>query len=684
MLKLKELRFSGIGRFVEEQTVDFTKLGFLVQLDGQNNNTNGSSGAGKTTVFNALDFLLGLNDVPNSILQSRLTEDHLKVVGTFDLDGKNVVIQRGKKLSIEIDGDVTVGSNKLAEEKLDGILGMSRDQFRQILHKRQREGGFFLKLTPKETHEFLMDSLGLGHLRGKIEVLEKNKTSLANQNSILDSKLQAQKAALNATQMAISSLQKPTEIEVDQSTVSALKAKADASMAQLSALKTQHRMELEKLNLSRPQTVSTTYDRSQKERYLTSLREVQKTAELLTLAERDRRAKVLKSITDLKMLKMKEETKVQNGARATSEAVALAGEIKKIRDSLCPTCEQNWATDRAKERGSQILQRLSILKQTIVEGKLAEESIKNISIQIERLEPELSPVTPAGLADLAQKELELNSLISQENIKEKDHVYKENVNNNAILSEFANKQNELHKEHSRQLDQVSGQFDVDRKTLDMAVQQLRSYEDAKNQFNRSLEALGKQGRKIEGDIVDITEECDKIKHDLDISMEISKAVKTYTSCSFDDALEEISDSATRMIRSIPNMANATIQLQGTKETKDGKVKEEVNAVINMDDEIGIPIKSLSGGERSSVDLAVDLAVIQFLENKSNKGPDIFILDEPFTGLDTVSIEMALEVLKNSNLTKRLVLVDHNPEAKQMVESRLVVVRDGSTSKVIQQ
>jgi DNA repair exonuclease SbcCD ATPase subunit len=72
-----------------------------------------------------------------------------------------------------------------------------------------------------------------------------------------------------------------------------------------------------------------------------------------------------------------------------------------------------------------------------------------------------------------------------------------------------------------------------------------------------------------------------------------------------------------------------------------------------------------------------------LESKANKGIDLFILDEPFNGLDTVCIEMALEVLKNSNSNKRLIIVDHNPEVKEMVESRLTAVRDGATSRIVQ-
>ena len=61
--------------------------------------------------------------------------------------------------------------------------------------------------------------------------------------------------------------------------------------------------------------------------------------------------------------------------------------------------------------------------------------------------------------------------------------------------------------------------------------------------------------------------------------------------------------------------------------------------------------------------------------------NIFALDEPFDGLGTVEIEMVLEVLKNANTNKKLIIVDHNPEVKEMVQNRLVVTRDGLTSQV---
>lgn len=231
MLKLKKLSFSGIGRFVKEQTVQVDELGNLVQVDGENRNTGGSSGSGKTTVFNALDYLLGLNDLPTTVLQSRLTKEKMSVEGEFDWNGKHVIIARSAKLSITIDGQLTVGSSALTEEKLDEILGMPRDLFRKILHKRQKEGGFFLEFTPKKMYEFLTDALNLASERKKLEKVEAKLSELEKSKTAKESKINELRASVKAMQESILSLGLPPVRDIHQSVILELKAKADASQA---------------------------------------------------------------------------------------------------------------------------------------------------------------------------------------------------------------------------------------------------------------------------------------------------------------------------------------------------------------------------------------------------------------------------------------------------------------------
>ena len=209
MLTIKELKFRAIGRFVEEQHIIFDTLCNLIQVDGKNNNTGGSSGAAKSTIFDAVDFLFGLNSKPNSVLQSRLTEESIWVEGIFDYNGLPLTITRGKKLKIDLNGEVTTGSAKLSEEKLDSIISIPRKLFKPMLHKTQGEKGFFLNLTPKETNDFLIDCLGLGNFKKPLSDIDAKLAELIKKKETLLSNLEASKTGLEASKHAINSLGTP-------------------------------------------------------------------------------------------------------------------------------------------------------------------------------------------------------------------------------------------------------------------------------------------------------------------------------------------------------------------------------------------------------------------------------------------------------------------------------------------
>lgn len=694
MLKLKELRLSGIGRFVEEQTIDFSTLGNLVQVDGQNNNTGGSSGAGKTTVFNSLDYLFGLNDVPNTVLQSRLTKDPISVMGLFDWDGQELKISRSKKgLSIEVAGSTVEGSSKITEEKLDQIIAMPRHLFRAMLHKRQKEGGFFLQLTPKEIHEFLTDCLGLSDLRKKSELIDKKIKELAELHSTSSNCMDSNKAAQKAVKEALAALGLPPVKDIHQEVVLALKTKMEASQGNLNAILAANRLELESLELERPQSQSISIDKSEELALKANLKAIQdsinqlKTQYYQDLNNEQARSAAIKAEINKNELKISQLQSVVYAAdRAKQDAIVLAGEIKKIRAAICPTCTQGWATDTAKAKEIELLAKIEECKSSILLGNQASVEAALLLTAIQLLYPQANLKVielPPEINRLEETAFGINVQIGSLLVKEQASLDHQNALNKQAQSAFAFSQARLRDKHSATSDQARGQLDLDRRTFEAAAQKLKAYEESRTRYESQLNQININREYYDKKVEEMEKVLSNLHEEFTVAEEVKRAIKSYASCSFDDALEYIGDVASRLIRAIPNMANATIQLEGIKETKEGKLKEEVNAVISSDGEIGIPIKSLSGGERSSVDLAVDLAVIDLIENKTGKGIDTIVLDEPFTGLDTISIEMALEVLKNCNLNKRLIVVDHNPIIKESLSDRIIVIRDGEKSKIVQ-
>jgi len=777
MLIPKSLTLANIGRFVEPQTVDFTKLGSLVQVEGINNNTNGSSGAAKSTLFKSFNWLLGLDGPSTTILQSRLTKEHIEVSGIFDYDGQPLKISRGRKLSIELNGVLTTGSSKLTEELLDSIIGMDRDLFSKILHKKQGSGGFFLELGPSKTYEFLTKCLSLDKEQAKITTLDLRLDTLAKKEASLKSDIESNKSGLEATQNAIFSLgSAPSGPNPDSLALlkQAHVQATDTHRLVVESLKVQ----MEELEKSRPQVTVTPYDRSKIVQLELEIDQVKTHVAQLEKAEHDRQSEVKSKISELQILAsklgqseitrqndiktqisslrveiaklqgleqsrqsnaksfvsalqielIKAQALVAQGVKAKEEATTLAKELQKVKTALCPTCERgDWVNDACKAKEAEILGKLLEYKKTIIAGteasgkittineqlefykegakprhptdqidltkKIAEleedanprviPEVSELSYQVEHLKSELSPKIDPKVVDLGHTLSATTAVLGHERAFERDHQFKESAKSQLILANYVQKQTEMRQEH-----QFAVKFaqDAEQKALHSLREveyTFKSFKEAKAKFDESLSKLNKQASSYQYEIQLLTTDLQLAQEELELAFLSKEAIKSYLSCSFESALEGIGDEATRRIRRLPNMATGTVQFDGLKENKDGKVKEEVNAVLSMDGEIGIPVKSLSGGERSSVDLAVDLSVVSFIEETTGKGINLMELDEAFTGLDSVNIMEVLETLKDSNSNKQILLIDHNPLVAQAIDCKLTVIRDGLTSRIVQ-
>lgn len=679
MLTIKQLKLKGIGRFVEEQIISFDKFGSLVQVDGNNTNTGGSSGAGKSTIFNALDFLFGLNSVPNSILQSRLTDESIFVEAEFDFDGQELVISRGKKLKITLNGEVTTGSAKLSEEKLDEILSVPRHLFRPMLHKKQGEKGFFLNFTPKETNDFLTDCLGLGIYKKHLVNLDSKISELAKIGLMTGSELSSTTESLMAIRSSLDLFSTPPVKEVDESTLPELKSKVEASGAFLLQKTVEHREELAVHNTKKPHFIYPGFDNSRKLALENSLSDLRSNANSLLLKQKDLQSQAQALVQEVRSKINQLEFKIQRGAEAKVSATKIASEIKKIRDCICPKCEQTWATESAKKEEAHLIENIAKLREFVIEGDKSVQELAAAKQELELAQASFPSAVPEGYPEMLLQEKQIKSFIEVESKKELAYNDDHMAQNRKAQSDFLASQLEITQRHANEISILRTQSEIDRRNYDMAVMKVKSYEEQVRIFERGLKGVKDQESYLSHRIALLEQELKATNEKTVYAEELRKAIKSYLSCSFDEALESIGANATQMIRNIPNMANATIQLEGLRETKEGKVKEEVTAVIHMDGDTNVDIRSLCGGERTSTDLAIDLSVVDFIESKTNKGINIFILDEPFTGLDTQCIEMALDMLQKASFNKKLIVVDHNPVVKEHISDRITVTRVGESS-----
>jgi DNA repair exonuclease SbcCD ATPase subunit len=684
MIKLKTLRLKNIGRFIDLQEICFDNLSNLIQIDGQNSNTGGSSGSGKSTIFNALDYLFGLNSIPNSMLQSRLIDEPLFVEGEFDLDGQPLTITRNKKLKIILNGETTTGSSKLAEEKLDQIIGIPRHLFHSMMHKAQGEKGFFLNFMPSEMNNFLTDCLGLSKFKNHIVNLDVKITDLSKTITSLTSSLESTNTGLNASQDAITALGSAPIKDIDQNLVLELKTKADGFKAELENIQSTHKREEEEfIDLNKPKLEYVPFDSSIIEKRESYLKDIQKNFNELELAKKDKEMAEQQTIGTLKLRKSELNNTIQKGKNAKEEALKLANEIQKIRKNECPRCEQSWLTDTIKMEESKLLEKIGNLRSIVLIGEQAITELDTLQNELSTLVSKPEPEMTLEEIGLRELETKTKKFLEEEKLKKQQHEENQAKINKTKQDEFDKNYKTLREISSKALEQVRGQWDIHRRAFETATMNLKNYDEARLRYEVSLTRLTAQYETYKIKQQEISNQLKELNQQLRIAEELKKAIKSYLSCSFDEALEVISENATKMIRNIPNMQTATIQLDGTKETKEGKVKEEVNALIHIDGEESIPIKTLSGGERASTDISVDLAVLDFIESRTGIGANFYILDEPFGGLDIANVEMVLEVLKNANTNKKLIIVDHSELVKSQISDRITVVREGLISKITQ-
>lgn len=732
MLIPKSLTFCNIGRFITPQTIDFTQLGDLVQIEGQNNCSGGSSGAGKSTVIKALSWLLGLDGPTTTILQSRLTKEHIEVSAIFDFNGQTLKIERGRKLLIDIDGEITTGSSKLTEEKLDNILAMPRSLFSKILHKEQGSRGLFLEMSASDTYKLLTSCLKLEDEQKKILKLDEILKILTIKETSLKSESESNKMGLEASKKALVSLGTSPMLSFNIEYIEILKQDHDRSSYLYNESKNIYETEKLELERSRPVISIAPFDRTAIENIETEIKDIQKKTSDLESTEISRQSEVKNQINSIQLeisnLQKNEQGRqsdirskiaanrlehnkafnlVNHGDEAKHSAKQLAIELNKIKAAICPTCEQNWITDTIKIKEENILKKLEGHRLTVIVGieahkatlKLDEEhnslllestprtlpEIDNLNNKIVQLKSECAPIAIPEAMELKMKIDFKNQELQGLRQQEKDHQIKENAKNQEILIEFAQKQTQLAQKHEPITKSL---LDLKNKAFsdhEMILLKQKSFEAELKRYLDSLDKLNAQIADYESIVAQKSTNLVSVQEEIEILEESKKAIKSHLSCSFDDALESIGDRATRLIRLIPNMSTSTIQFEGTKESKTtGAVKEEVTCLISMDGEISIPIKSLSGGERSSADMCIDLSIIKFIEETTNTGIGIMCIDEGFNGLDTTCIQDALEMLREYSVDKKLFLVEHNPIVSQSIENRILVVRDGLTSKIVQQ
>jgi DNA repair exonuclease SbcCD ATPase subunit len=324
MIKIKDLtvkNFMSVGN--QTQAVNFDKENLTLVLGenlDQGGDDNGSrNGTGKTTIVNALSYALygnALTNIKKDNLINKINNKNMLVTLTFDKDGTEYRIERGRKPNVlqffvnnqaqdTEETDDAQGDMRETQRDLDDLLGMSHDMFRHIVALNTYTEPF-LSMKANDQRVIIEQLLGI---------------------TLLSEKAEALKEMIKTTKDNI--YQENADIEAAKKSNEKIQQSVDSLTSRQNAWNNQHSEEMEKIA-----------------RAIVELENVDIDVELakhtaLKLFE-EQTAK-LKSLT-------KERATLDSAtAQAERSVKKYADELAKLKDKKCHACEQDLHDHKHEE-----------------------------------------------------------------------------------------------------------------------------------------------------------------------------------------------------------------------------------------------------------------------------------------------------------------------------------------------
>ncbi len=150
---------------------------------------------------------------------------------------------------------------------------------------------------------------------------------------------------------------------------------------------------------------------------------------------------------------------------------------------------------------------------------------------------------------------------------------------------------------------------------------------------------------------------------------------------FEEVLIQIAAETNSILTQVPNTAHVAIAFATETTTHGGKQKKAITLNVSVNGNSTTLQAGLSGGMKTVVMLATDLAVGKVVAQRSGLSPNWLILDEPFDGLDSYSREAMLEMLAKEAQEKVIIVVDHSVDTSGMFQTVYKVSQTNGISTV---
>lgn len=147
----------------------------------------------------------------------------------------------------------------------------------------------------------------------------------------------------------------------------------------------------------------------------------------------------------------------------------------------------------------------------------------------------------------------------------------------------------------------------------------------------------------------------------------------------DSIVDSFNESVNEYINEI--WPNASYSLQTYKYNKDKSVKAKFSESLTINGKER-SVGSLSGGEIRALSLALDFSIIEVLGSKYSLSLNPIILDEAFSGLDSIGKEIIMDLLIKFSENRQIWVIDHGSEFKSNFNKVVKIEKRNGISKII--
>ncbi len=679
---LKKLQIENL-RSYEKQKVEFPKGSTLL---------SGDIGSGKTTILLAIEFaLFGLQPSQKGSSLLRTGKDNAKVILEFEIEGKNIIIERalkkGKK-SISQDYATIIIDN----EKFEGSITEVKNKVLKLLNyppeftKKTNLLYKFTVYTPQEEMKQIILEPGDIRLNTLRHVFGIDKYKRIKENAdILTSKLR-EKTRINEAIIYDLKEYKQGLKQKKQDLIN-LKQKKQESIKEHETAK-EFSIVKEKLleEIKEKINEKKTFENEKK---ISDILVSEKTQQMNTLENNlktlklqiEEARKISFSKQDFDSLNQRIEfqqnkqedlqkeyiqiiSKINAGESKKTETESLKNKISKIEN--CPTCLQKVS----EEYKSNIFTR-------------ANQEIQEIQNNLDNLLPKKQEITnqinisKKTLEDFKKKKSELDILkIKSENLQEKEQRIDEIEKQKQAIS----KDLEMLEKHIKTTEKSISEYLKYDKIFEQRDKELK---DAKQKENNAAIRKAEANKEIQFAEKQINEKQEQVKEKEKIKQrnEKIKEVEYW-----------ISEKFLNLILFTERQVMLTLKQEFSElfskwfailvsDSLSAKLDEEFSPIIEQQD-YELDYSFLSGGERTAIALAYRLSLNQVINSllSNIKTRNLVILDEPTDGFSAQQLDKMRDVLGQLN-TEQLILVSHEPKIEGFVDNIIRFTKEGGITKV---